>query len=107
MTAFLVPLSLVPIEAEELLADIDTDEFTLLERAVELVVQSQAFSRIGLRHALRLDEHTTDHLIEELQVLGVIDDAAETVLVSVQSLALFLVDVRAGHREPLEHRLAS
>jgi len=101
-------LSLVPREGEELIAEIEPEEFTLLERTVELVVQSQAFSRDGLRYALRLDEQTTDQLVDELQTLGVIDARdAPRVLVPVRSLALFLADLRAGRREPLVERLAS
>lgn len=106
MTSSRTPMSLVPMEAGELLAEIEPEGFTLLERAVELVVQSQAFSRDGLRYALRLDEDTADELVDELQVLGVVDDEAAEVTMPVRSLALFLSDVRAGRREPLVERLA-
>ena len=84
----------VPDEGVELVASVDPEEFVLLERAIELVVQSGVFSRVGLQAALRLENDAADELANELETLGVIED--DTVLIEVQDLSFFLIDVRAS-----------
>ena len=84
----------VPDEGVELVASVDPEEFDLLERAIELVVQSGVFSRVGLQAALRLENDAADELAHELETVGVIEDDA--VLIEVQDLSVFLIDVRAS-----------
>ena len=93
---------------EQLIASVDSQDFALLERSIELVVQSQAFSLTGLRAALRLDAPTALHLTLELEALGVIDtgavEAQRPVLVAMHDLALFLANVRLSRRASADER---
>ena len=86
----------IPEEGVELVASVDSEEFDLLERAIELVVQSGVFSRVGLQAALRLENDAADELAQELETVGVIDH--DEVLIEVHDLRLFLIDVMASRR---------
>ena len=96
---------------ERVIATVDSKDFALLERTIELVVQSQAFSLGGLRAALRLDSVTATHLTLELEALGVIEagavEAPRTVLVAMHDLALFLANVRLSRRATADDRSAA
>ena len=95
-------------EGEELIATVGPQDFALLERTIELVVQSQAFSMLGLRAALRLDAATAAHLTVELEALGVVEEGAaeapRAVLVAMHDLALFLANVRLSRRATADDR---
>jgi len=95
--------SSLPEEGKELIAEIDDPDFELLERSIELVVQSQVFTPVGLEHALHLEPEVVEHLTDELEALGVIerdeDDDHHEVAVEVEDLSLFLVDVRLNRRD--------
>ena len=94
--------ALPPEAGEHLIESVDGADFALLERTIELVVQSQAFSRVGLQAALRLSQESAEHLTQELETLGVIElgapDEPRDVLVAMHDLALFLADVRLRRR---------
>ena len=95
--------STLPEEGKELIAEIDDPDFELLERSIELVVQSQVFTPVGLEHALHLEPEVVEHVTDEVEALGVIErDAADDhheVAVDVEDLSLFLVDVRLNRRD--------
>ncbi|TBN57030.1 hypothetical protein EYE40_06235 [Glaciihabitans arcticus] len=95
--------SALPEEGKELIAEIDDPDFELLERSIELVVQSQVFTPVGLEHALQLEPEVVEHLTDELEALGVIErdesDDHHEVAVEVEDLSLFLVDVRLNRRD--------
>jgi len=94
--------ALPPEAGEQLIESVDSTDFALLERTIELVVQSQAFSRVGLQAALRLTQESAEHLTAELETLGVIElgdaDGQRDVLIAMHDLALFLADVRLRRR---------
>ena len=54
------------------IAPFDSAEFDMLLRAVELVAQSQAFTPLGLQHALRLTPKLATRLTLALQLIAVI-----------------------------------
>jgi DNA segregation ATPase FtsK/SpoIIIE-like protein len=84
-------------------AALDSQDYELLTRAVELVVQSQAFSRNGLRFALRLSAPAADEITALLEQLGVIADgepnAAREVRVDAHDLPVMLAALRAYRRD--------
>jgi len=84
-------------------APIFSTEFDLLDRAIELVVQSGAFSRPALAAALRLAERKSMRLTFQLETLGVIGqgdlDGSRQVLVDLAALPGFMSELRAGRRE--------
>jgi len=83
-------------------APIFPTEYDLIDRVIELVVQSGAFSRPTLAAALRLAERKSMRLTFQLETLGIIGggdlDGPRRVLVPVGELAAVLGDVRAGRR---------
>ena len=90
-------------ESLDLGSPIFSTEYDLLDRAIELVVQSGAFSRPALAAALRLAERRSMRITFHLETLGVIDrgdlDGSRRVLVELAALPTFMSDLRAGRRE--------
>ena len=81
-------------------------EFDLLDRVIEVVVQSGAFSRPTLAAALQLTDRKVARLTVELEELGVIahgaPDAQRAVLIHPFELSAFLGAQRSKRRS-LEH----
>jgi DNA segregation ATPase FtsK/SpoIIIE-like protein len=78
-------------------------EYDLLDRVIELVVQSGAYSRPGLAAALQLAERKSMRMTFHLETLGVIGsgdlDGPRRVLVPIEELSMFLGELRANRRE--------
>ncbi len=87
----------------DLNSSFDKAEFEFVARSVELVTQSQAFSRDGLRFALRLTPELADRITVVLEQLGVIATgkagAAREVLVDPQDLPAVLAILRAYRQD--------
>jgi len=83
-------------------APIFPTEYDLIDRVIELVVQSGAFSRPALAAALRLAERKSMRLTFQLETLGIIDggdlDGRRRVLVPLGNLGTVLGDLRADRR---------
>jgi hypothetical protein len=86
-------------EGDEVVRALDAYDFGLLLRAVDLVVLSQAFSRLGLQYALRIPADTAARMTRFLEMLGVIapgqPDARRTVLTEPQKLAVLMARLSA------------
>jgi DNA segregation ATPase FtsK/SpoIIIE-like protein len=93
------------------------NEFSLLMRTVELVVQAQTFSRERLQHALRISADSAATMTRSIELLGVISagepNAQRRVLVSVRTLPVLLAKMLSGRdhlpsfASPEELRIAS
>ena len=98
------------LDDADLGAPIAPTEFDLLDRVVELVVQSGTFSRPALAAALQLTERKSMRLTFQLETLRVIDtghlDERRRVLVPVGSLSTMLGDLRADRRRFAEEYAA-
>jgi hypothetical protein len=75
-------------------AALDEQEFTLLMRTVELVVQAGAYSRPRLQGALRISVESSKHLTHLLEQVGVISmgdpEHTRAVLVTRENLPMLL-----------------
>jgi len=82
-------------EVAELIGD---DSYRYYPRAVELVIRSQAFSRTGLRDALRLDQKTANDITRGLEAQHVIStggaDELRDVLIPLDELGATLSGLR-------------
>ncbi|TBN57027.1 hypothetical protein EYE40_06220 [Glaciihabitans arcticus] len=91
-------------------APIFPTEYDLIDRVIELVVQSGAFSRPALAAALRLAERKSMRLTFQLETLGIIGggdlDGPRRVLVSIAELGSVLGDLRADRRARAEAHAA-
>jgi DNA segregation ATPase FtsK/SpoIIIE-like protein len=93
------------------------NEFALLMRTVELVVQAQTFSRERLQHALRISQDSAVTMTRSIELLGIISAGEPTaqrrVLVSVRTLPVLLAKMLSGRdhlpsfASPEELRIAS
>jgi DNA segregation ATPase FtsK/SpoIIIE-like protein len=93
------------------------NEFALLMRTVELVVQAQTFSRERLQHALRISQDSALTMTHSIELLGIISagepNAQRRVLVSVRTLPVLLAKMLSGRdhlpsfASPEELRIAS
>ncbi len=84
------------------IAPFDSAEFDMLLRAVELVAQSQAFTPLGLQHALRLTPQLAKRLTLALQLIAVITPTTAksgNVLVSSDAVPVLIARLRANWRE--------
>ena len=94
----------------DLSAPIFPTEYDLIDRVIELVVQSGMFSRPALAAALQLAERKSMRLTFQLETLGIIAggdlDGGRRVLVPIGSLGSVLGDVRAGRRALAEAHAA-
>jgi hypothetical protein len=76
------------------------NEFSLLLRTVELVVQAQTFSRERLRLALRISPESAATMTRSIELLGIISagepNAQRRVLVSVRTLPVLLAKMMSG-----------
>jgi hypothetical protein len=85
------------------IASFDGGEFDMLLRAVELVAQSQAFSPLGLQHALRLTPQLAGRLTIAMQLMAIISPTAsaesDTVLVGADALPVLIPRLRANWRD--------
>jgi hypothetical protein len=76
------------------------NEFSLLMRTVELVVQAQSFSRERLRLALRVSPEAAATMTRSIELLGIISagepNAQRRVLVSVRTLPVLLAKMLSG-----------
>lgn len=101
------PSTLVPLSepAQGFIASLGSRDFDLFVRTIELVVQSQAYSRVRLQHALGLTPGVAAQLTEALVILGVLEDGEpddpRLVLVDVPDLAALLADVHSHRRDAL------
>ncbi len=84
----------------QLVAGLDPAEFALLERSIELVVLSQAFSVRGLQLALRLRTSVAQKMAHVLESIGVVQagewDAQRPVLVAQNELSAILSELRGS-----------
>jgi DNA segregation ATPase FtsK/SpoIIIE-like protein len=93
------------------------NEFALLMRTVELVVQAQTFSRERLQQALRISQDSAVTMTRSIELLGIISagepNAQRRVLVSVRTLPVLLAKMLSGRdhlpsfASPEELRIAS
>jgi DNA segregation ATPase FtsK/SpoIIIE-like protein len=76
------------------------NEFSLLLRTVELVVQAQTFSRERLQLALRISPEAAAAMTRSIELLGIISagepNAQRRVLVSVRTLPVLLAKMLSG-----------
>jgi DNA segregation ATPase FtsK/SpoIIIE-like protein len=84
---------------------------SLLARSVELVVQSQAFSRIGLQHAFRISLTEAKQMTRALEELGIIalgsPDAPREVLAGLGDLPVLLGELLMQRNDSRAWPLAS
>jgi hypothetical protein len=84
----------------QLVSALEPAEFALLERSIELVVLSQAFSVRGLQLALRLRNSVADKITRVLESVGVVPvggwEEQRPVLVAQNELSAILGDVRSA-----------
>ena len=83
---------------DEIAEIVGDDSYRFYPRAVELVIRSQAFSRSGLRDALRLDQKTANDLTRGLEAQRVIStggaDELREVLIPLDELGATLSGLR-------------
>ena len=76
------------------------NEFSLLMRTVELVVQAQTFSRERLQYAMRISPESAATMSRSIELLGIISagepNAQRRVLVSVRTLPVLLAKMLSG-----------
>jgi hypothetical protein len=81
-------------DASDQVAALDENEFSLLMRTVELVVQAGAYSRSRLQGALRISIESSRHLTHLLELVGVISmgdqEHTRAVLVTPENLPMLL-----------------
>ncbi|MES2170465.1 MAG: hypothetical protein V4479_07050 [Actinomycetota bacterium] len=84
----------------QLVSELDSAEFALLERSIELVVLSQSFSVRGLQLALRLRNSVAEKMTYALESIGLIPaggwEEKRPVLVAQNELSAILGELRGS-----------
>ncbi|MDQ1555696.1 MAG: hypothetical protein QOI02_698, partial [Actinomycetota bacterium] len=77
--------------------ELDEQEFELLLRTAELVVQAQAFSGVRLGQAMRIPSHMVNRMTRALEEVGVISapgfDGRRQVTADIRSLSSLLTTI--------------